>query len=157
MRIVLDGPHAVAGEEPREGTLHNAAIGEHVTHARGHAQVVFEHDELASVKAQQIRADDRDVDVARHLQAAHLAPIVLAAVDELARNDAVVEDFGVGVNVAQEEIERGDALREAALDAIPLLRSNQARQQVVREDALRAFFAAVDGEGDALGEKREIG
>ncbi len=34
---------------------------------------------------------------------------------------------------------------------------DQARQQIVGEDALGALFAAVDGEGDALGEKREIG
>ncbi len=154
---MLDGPHAVAREELREGALHDAAVGEHVAHAGGHAQVVFEHDEFAVVEAQQIGADDRDVDVARHLQAAHLAAVVLATVDELARNDAVVEDFGVGVDVAQEEVERGDALREAALDAVPLLRGDQARQQIVREDALGAFFAAVDGEGDALGEEGEIG
>ena len=82
---------------------------------------------------------------------------MLAAVDQFARNDVVVEDFGVGVDVAQEEIERGDALGEAALDAIPLLRGDQARQQVVGKDALGALVAAVDGEGDALGEERKIG
>jgi hypothetical protein len=82
---------------------------------------------------------------------------VLATVDQLARDDAVVEDFGVGVDVAQEEIERGDALGEAALDAVPLLRRDEARQQVVGKDALGALVAAVDGEGDALGEKREVG
>ena len=157
LRIVLDGPHAVAREKLRKGALHHAAVGEHVADARGHAQIVFEHHELAGVQAQQIGADDGDVDVARHLQAAHLAPVVLATVDQLARNDAVGEDFGVGVDVAQKKIERGDALRQSALDAVPLLGGDQPRQQVVREDALGAFVAAVDGEGDALGEKGEIG
>ena len=157
LRIVLDGPHAVAVKELRKGALHHAAVGEHVADARGHAQVVLEHDKLAGVEAQQVGADDGDVDVARHLQSAHLPPVVLAAIDQLARDDAVVEDFGVGVDIAQKEIERGDALREAALDAVPLLRRDEARQQVVGEDALGALVAAVDGEGDALGEEREVG
>ena len=122
LRVVLDGAHAVAVEELREGALHDAAVGEHVADAGGHAQVVFEDDELAGVEAEQIGADDGDVDVARHLEAAHLAAIVLATVDQFAGNDAVVEDFGVGVDVAQEEIERGDALGESALDAVPLRR-----------------------------------
>ena len=34
---------------------------------------------------------------------------------------------------------------------------DDARQQVVGEDALGAFIAAVDGEGDALVEKGEVG
>ena len=157
LRVVLDGPHAIAVEELRKGALHDAAVGEHVAHAGGHAQVVFQHHELAVVEAEQVGADHRNVDVARHLHAAHLAAKVLAAIDQVARDDAVVEDFGFGVDIAEEEIERGDALGEAALDAVPLLRGDETRQQIVGEDALGAFFAAVDGEGDALGEKRQIG
>ena len=122
LRVVFDGAHAVALEELREGALHDAAVGEHVADAGGNAQVVFEDDEFAGVEAEQVGADDGDVDVARDLEAAHLAAVVLATVDELARDDAVGENFGVGVDVAQEEVERGDALRESALDAVPLVR-----------------------------------
>ena len=102
LRIMLDGPHAITLKELREGPLHHAAVGEHVTHAGWHAQIVFEHHKLACVEPQQVRADHRDVDVARHLQAAHLAPVVFAAVDQLARHHAVVQDLGVEVDIAQE-------------------------------------------------------
>ena len=34
---------------------------------------------------------------------------------------------------------------------------DEAGKQIVGEDAFRAFIAAVDGEGDALGEEGEIG
>ncbi len=102
LRIMLDGAHSVAVEELREGALHDAAVGEHVAHAGGDAKVVFEDDEFAGVEAKQIGADDGDVDVAGNLEAAHLAAIVLAAVDQLARDDVVVEDLGFGVDVAQE-------------------------------------------------------
>ncbi len=82
---------------------------------------------------------------------------MLAAVDQFARNDAIVENLGFGIDVAQEEIERGDALGEAALDPVPFLRGDEARQQVVGKDFLGAFVAAVHGERDALGEKRQVG
>ena len=68
----------------------------------------------------------------------------------------VGEYFGVGVDVAEKQVEGGDALREPALDRFPFPGGDQARQQIVREDALGAFFAAVDGEGDALGEEGKI-
>ena len=68
LRIVLDGPHAVALKQLRKRPLHDPPVGEHVTHARGHAQVIFENDKLAGIQPKQIGADDRDVNVARHLQ-----------------------------------------------------------------------------------------
>ena len=82
---------------------------------------------------------------------------MLAAVDQLARHHAVVEDLGIEVDIAQKEIQRGDALREPPLDAVPLGRGNEARQQVVREDALGALIAAVHGESDALGQEGQVG
>jgi hypothetical protein len=82
---------------------------------------------------------------------------MLAAIDKLAGNDFVVEDFFVGVDVAEEVIEGGDALGEAALNEVPLSRSDQARQQIIGKDALGAFVAAVDGEGDSLGEEGKVG
>ena len=36
-------------------------------------------------------------------------------------------------------------------------RGDQAGQQIVGEDALGALVAAVDGEGDALGEEGQVG
>ena len=39
----------------------------------------------------------------------------------------------------------------------PFVRGNDARQQIVGEDALGAFFVAVDGEGDAFMQKGEVG
>jgi len=154
---VLDGAHAATVKELREGALHHPAVCQHVADAGGYAEIVFQDDEFACVEAQQIGTDHGDVDVARDLEAAHLAAVVLATVDQLARHDAVGEDFGVGVDVAQEGVQRGDALGEPALDAIPLLRRDEARQQVIGEDALSAFVASVNGESDALGEKGEVG
>src|SRR5258708_38160317 len=98
--MVLDWPHSVAVEELRKGPLHHATVGEHVANARRHAQVVFEHHELACVQAQQIRTNYRDVDVARYLKTAHLPAIVLATVDKFARHNAIIPYLGFRIYVA---------------------------------------------------------
>jgi hypothetical protein len=61
------------------------------------------------------------------------------------------------VDVLEEQVDRGQTLREAALERAPLRRRDDARQQVERKDALGALLVAVDGEGDALGQKRLVG
>ena len=55
-----------------------------------------------------------------HVHAAHLAAEVPAAVDQLARHDAVGEDPALVVDVLEEQVERGDPLRQPALDRVPL-------------------------------------
>ena len=50
-----------------------------------------------------------------------------------------------------------DALGEAALDDGPFFGGDDAGKEVVGKDALGAFIAAVDGEGDALIEEGEVG
>ena len=68
----------------------------------------------------EVGAGDRHVDVAPDAQAAHLAAVVRAAVDQLARDDALGEDPALVVDVLQEEVQREDALRQPALELVPL-------------------------------------
>ena len=82
---------------------------------------------------------------------------MFAAIDQFAGHDMIVQDLRVRIDVTQKKIERGDALREPALDTVPLLRCDQARHQIVRKDAFGSLFAPINGEGDALGQKREFG
>jgi len=46
-------------------------------------------------------------------------------------------------------VERGDPLLEAGLDPLPIGRRDDARDEVERENLLRAALVGVDGEGDA--------
>ena len=153
---MFDGADVVVAEDLREDPLHHAPVGEHVADAGGDAEIVFEDDELAVFEADEVGAAHRDVDVARDLETDHLAAEVLAGVDDFARNDAVGEDAAFVVDVFQEEVERHDALGEAALDLIPFCLGDDAGEQVVGEDLFFAFVAAVDGEGDALIEEAEV-
>jgi hypothetical protein len=82
---------------------------------------------------------------------------VFAAKNNFAGHDAVGKNAAFVVNVAQEKIERGDALRQSVFDVGPFRAGDDAGQQIVGKDSLCSLFAAINGESDALIEKREVG
>ena len=88
-----------------------------------------------------------------HPDAAHLAPVVAAAVEQVARHHAFGEDPALVVDVLEEQVDRRQALREAADERAPLGGGDDPGQQVERKDPLGALLVAVDGEGDALGQE----
>ena len=77
--------------------------------------------------------------------------------DHFGGNGAVLEDFLVVIDVVDEGVERVDALLEAAFDAVPFVRRDDARDQVEGEDAFGAGGVAVDVEGDAQLQQQALG
>ena len=69
--------------------------------------------------------------------------------DHFRGNGAVLENFLVVIDIADEGVERVYPLLESAFDAVPLRRRDDARDQVERKDSLRAGRIAVDVKGDA--------
>ena len=62
------------------------------------------------------------------------------------------------VDVVDEHIQRLDALLEARVDQPPLVRRDEAGDEVEGEDALRAVLGIrIDREGDALVEEGAVG
>lgn len=155
--VVIDGTDAAFLEQNGEDAFHHLAAGEHVGNAAGHAEVIFENHEAAVGITDEVRSDDGDVDIPGHLQSAHLAAEVLAAIDDLARNHTIGEDLSFVTDVPEKVVERGDALNQPALDGGPFGAGDDTRKEVVREDTLGAFLAPIDVEGDALVKKREAG
>ena len=76
----------------------------------------------------------------RDREALHLAPEVLAAVDDRARHHAVLQDPPFGVDVVQEQVQRREALGQAALDEVPFRGRQDPREEVEGEDPLGAVF-----------------
>ena len=151
---MLDRAHARAAEHRREGAAHHIAVGQHVGDAGRHAQIVFEHDKFAVFVADQIGAADIHIGAVRHREPAHLAAVMLGAVDHAARHQAVLQHAAVAVDVVQEKIEREDALLQAGFEARPFRRGDDARQQIGRNDPLGRLIVAIDREGDALMQER---
>ena len=82
---------------------------------------------------------------------------MLTAIDNVSWDYFVRKDLGLAIDVAEEMIESGDSLGEAAFDSFPFIAGDQARQQVVRENPFGTFVSTVDSECDALGEEGKIG
>ena len=72
------------------------------------------------------------------------------------RDDAVLDDFLFVINVVQEQVQRRDALGQAAFQKFPFRGGDDARQQVERENFLRALGVAIDVERDALPQERRV-
>jgi hypothetical protein len=156
-RVVVHGPDAVVAKHGREYALEDFAISEHVGDAARHAKIVFENREVAVGKANKIGAADTDVDIARNIQAAHLAAEVFAAINEFPGDDAIGEDAAFVIDVSEEKVEGSEALSESFFDFGPFAGRDDAGEKIVGEDALGAFLAAVNGEGDAFVEEGEVG
>ena len=91
-----------------------------------------------------------------HVDALHLGAVLRIAQHLLGGDDAGLEDLLVVVDVVDEGIERAHALLESAFERIHSSRQD-ARHDVERDQALRAFLLAVDREGDADAVEQRIG
>ena len=144
-------------EDGRKRTFENLPIFEHVRHAGRAAHVVFEHVELAVAVADQIGAGDMRPDSSRRRETHHLAAIGLGGLDQRFRDDFVFEDFLVVVNIGEKQVERHGALFEAALEHFPVIRFNNARNDVKGENFFSSGLVTVNGKGDARLQERRFG
>src|SRR5579863_2240037 len=107
---MLDGHYPAALIQRREHAFHYLAPGKHVRHTARHAKIVLEHDEPSVGPADEIGAHHGQVAALRYMNAPHLATIVPACKDDLARDYFVRQYAAFMVNVPQKQIKRGDAL-----------------------------------------------
>ena len=107
-------------EHLRKRALHQVAVLQHVGDAGGHAQIVFQHVDLAVAVAHQVGAGDVAPDAARRIDAHALRTVERGRADDLLGNDLVLQDLLIVIDVVDELVERVDALLEAALDPLPL-------------------------------------
>ena len=78
----------------------------------------------------------------------HASPEARRGAQDLGRDDAVLDDPLLVIDVVYEEVERADALLQAALDEVPFVRRDDPRHEIEREDPLGSGVVAVDAEGN---------
>ena len=83
--IVVDRPDAGPLEDLRKRLLHQLAVLQHVRHARGAAQVVFEHVEPAVAVADQVGAGDVAPDALGRIEADALPAKGRGRLDDMLR------------------------------------------------------------------------
>ena len=123
------------------------AVDDRVRGARRHPQIVFQHQPMAGAVAHQVGA----ADVCAHRIAGEAARRAEAGrpVEGLHTDDAVGDDRLLGIDVAQERIQRPGPLTQAVGQMRPLAGGHQPRHQIEREQ----LGAALAGhpEGDVVG------
>src|SRR5258706_1687811 len=150
VHVALDRAHGVAGEQVREHALHHVAVGQHVRDPGRRAEVVLEDEEIALAVAHQVDARDVRVDAARYLEALDLPHVQAAAEDDLGRDGALLQDQLPAVDVVEEQVQRGQPLFQARLEAPPRGGGDDPGDDVEWEDLLGSLLIRVDGERDAV-------
>ena len=160
-----NGRHAVGIEQLGKQPHHHLAVFQHVAHTAGHAQVVLQHVVLAIALriggAHDVNTRDVRINLVRHIDADHLGAELGVVLNLLARHNARLDDLLVVVNVVDESVERRDALHQPFLHAGPLVRGNDAGNQVKRNQPLgasaRLVLFTIDGKGNAHASKDHFG
>ena len=147
--------HPVLAVEPGQHVLDGVSAGEHVGDARGDAQVVLQNGEPL-VGADDVGPAHGDVDVVGDFQAAHLHAVLRTAQHEVDGHDPLAQAPALAVNVFQEQVERGEALLEAAFDVVPLRPRQQPGHAVDGDDPFGGFLRVEHREGDALVQKAAV-
>ena len=160
-----DWGNAVLTEQLRKKPHHHLAVFQHVAHAAGHSQVVFQHIVFARAsgirRANNVNAADVRVNIARHVDVHHLGAELRVLKDLLRRHDAGLQNLLTVVHVVNKAIKGGDALHQAFFHRRPFVRRDDTGDQIKRDQALSAravfVFCAVYSKGDSYPAENHFG
>ena len=102
--VVVHWLYAGIAVEIGEGTLESRTVLEHVAGTRGAAEIVLQNEIVPFAVSDQIGTADMDIDIFRNIESHELAAEMLCSKDVVRRNDPVLEDLLVVIDVVQEEI-----------------------------------------------------
>ena len=157
VRVVLDRRHGMAREQFREQAHHHLAVFEHVRHAGGHAQVVFENVELALPRAHDIDAGDMRVNAVGHVESLHFRAVLRVLQHLLCGNAAGLENFLVVIDIVEKQVQCLDPLSQPGSERLPFSRRKYPRDDIEWNQPLGARLLAIDREGDTDTVKQRIG
>ena len=129
--------------------MHEVAVLDDVGDAGRRAGVVFQHAEIPGLIAHDIDAADMHVGAESDRKIFHLRPVIRVAEDQIARDDPVLHQFPLVVDVVQEGIDRRNALADAGLKLAPLGCGENTRDAIEREDPVDRGGFGVDRKGDS--------
>ena len=134
----------------------DVAHEEGVARTRGDAEVVLEDPPAPVLALHEVLAGDVRVDARGRRHAVHLGEVSPRGVDELLRDHAVADDALVGVDVAQEGVERAHALLEAGLKTVELVRGDESGDGVVGEEPVMVGPVAIDAKAHAVARELSV-
>jgi hypothetical protein len=118
------------------------------------AESVLEDIHLVVAIAHQIGAGDVTPDSPWGIDSVALGTKEGGRADDFFRDDSVLQNFLLVIDVVDEFVESVNTLLEPALNPFPFFGANDARDQVEGENPLRSGGFTVDVEGDAKQQER---
>ncbi len=150
-RVVAHRPDVVAREQLGQQAAHRDPVLQHVGDPGGSAHVVLEHLPAAVRVAHEVAAGHVRPHAAGRPDAVGGARERRARDHELPWDDSLPDDLLLVVDVLHEAVQCPHPLGEPALDRAPLLRRQDARDEVEREGTVLGRPVRAGGvEGDAL-------
>src|SRR5262249_49754793 len=116
LRVMVNRAHTVVTKQRGKNLLQYLAVSQHVRDATRHTEILFQNRKATIRQAHQICSADADVDSIRQRKPAHLAPEMAAAINQLARNDAVRQYSALMVNIFQKKVQGRDSLCQPILN-----------------------------------------
>ena len=156
-RIEINRPYVLSEEKLRIETHHDEAVLQHVGDARGGPHVVLKDIVVAVAVPYEIGSDDVRVHAAGEGKPCHDRRVEGVPVDSAPRDDALLDDLAVMVDIVEEQVEGLRSLGEAAADLLPFGGGDDSRKRIKRNKALRSLAVAVDIECNADAVEQEIG
>src|SRR5690606_6998257 len=104
------GAYMVLRQEVGKNPFGDLAVFDHVRYTRRGTEIVFQNIKSSVAIADKIDAGNVNVDVVRNMQPLHFAQVVGAGVDKFDRDNAILEDELVVVNIPEKEVERPEPL-----------------------------------------------
>ena len=120
-----------------------------IAYTGGRPRIVLENEERAVLVPHDIGAADIDVCLVRQIDVAHRRAIVAVAEDQLRRDDAVAQDMLLMVDIVEQQVDRGDPLRDAALEMLPFVARQDSRDHIERQDPVDRFGFRINRKGDS--------
>ena len=148
IRVFADRLDSHLLEKLRQSLGHDAAVRNHIAHARWHANVVFEHSPGANLIANQVDAADLNAHPVGRVDAVRGSVKVLGCRNQRSRNHTITDGILRAINIGQKSLENFDALLDAGIEHVPLWAVDNSRHSIERERSL--FTGEV--EGNTLGQ-----
>ena len=155
-RIEVNRPDVLREEELRIETHHYEAVLQHVGDARRCPHVVLEDIVVAVTVPHEVRSDDVRVHSAWEGEAGHDRRVEGVPVDSASRDDALLDDLAVMVDIVEEQVEGLRSLGKSAADLLPLGRGDDSRKRIKGNKALRSLAVAVNVESNADAVEQKI-
>ena len=149
VRVIFDRRDAVTREQFGKQPQHDLAVLQHVGDPGRRARIVLEHVKGVGIEPHDVDAGDMHIDIVRDFLAVHLRAEHRILKHQIFRDDAGLQDLAAAIDVLDVGVDGFDALFEAALQRLPFLGRDDARDDVEGNEALLRLGIAVDRKGDA--------